>query len=45
MSLLALSIPASPHRDLILVVTYTVVVSSVLVQGLTVGRAVRWVLR
>ena len=39
---LALSIPASPHRDLILVVTYMVVVFSVLVQGLTVGRAVRW---
>ena len=42
---LALSIPASPHRGLILVVTYTVVVFSVLVQGLTVGRAVRWALR
>ena len=42
---LALSLPASPHRDLILVATYTVVVFSVLVQGLTVGRAVRWALR
>ena len=39
---LALSLPASPHRDLILWVTYTVVVFSILVQGLTVGRAVRW---
>jgi len=39
---LALAIPASPYRDLILVVTYGVVVFSILVQGLTVGRAVRW---
>jgi len=38
---LALSIPASPHRQLILWVTYTVVVFSILVQGLTIGRAVR----
>jgi CPA1 family monovalent cation:H+ antiporter len=38
---LALSLPVSPSRDLILVATYTVVVFSVLVQGLTVGRAVR----
>ncbi|HXV75036.1 MAG TPA: sodium:proton antiporter [Candidatus Polarisedimenticolaceae bacterium] len=40
---LALGLPASPARDLILVVTYTVVVFSILVQGLTVGRVVRWV--
>ena len=40
---LALSIPASPQRDLILVITYTVVVFSILVQGLTVGRLARWV--
>ncbi len=40
---LALSIPASPQRDLILVITYTVVVFSILVQGLTVGKLVRWV--
>jgi CPA1 family monovalent cation:H+ antiporter len=39
---LALSLPASAHRELILVITYTVVVFSILVQGLTVGRAVRW---
>jgi CPA1 family monovalent cation:H+ antiporter len=39
---LALSLPASTHRELILVITYTVVVFSILVQGLTVGRAVRW---
>jgi CPA1 family monovalent cation:H+ antiporter len=39
---LALALPPSPHRDQILVATYTVVVFSILVQGLTVGRAVRW---
>ncbi|MHC4428740.1 MAG: cation:proton antiporter [Planctomycetota bacterium] len=39
---LALSIPPSPNRDVILAITYTVVVFSILVQGLTVGRAVRW---
>ena len=39
---LALSLPRSVHRDLILVATYTIVVFSILVQGLTVGRAVRW---
>ena len=40
---LAMSIPASPQRDLILVITYTVVVFSILVQGLTVGKLARWV--
>jgi CPA1 family monovalent cation:H+ antiporter len=40
---LALSIPASPQRDLILLVTYTIVIFSILVQGLTVGRMARWV--
>jgi len=39
---LALAIPASPYRDVILFVTYGIVVFSILVQGLTVGRAVRW---
>jgi len=39
---LALSLPDSTHRELILVMTYTIVVFSILVQGLTVGRAVRW---
>ena len=38
---LALSIPAGPERDLILTVTYTVVVFSILVQGLTIGPLVR----
>ncbi len=35
---LALSLPAGPERDVILTVTYTVVVFSILVQGLTIGR-------
>lgn len=38
---LALSLPALPHRDLILTATYMVVVFSILVQGLTVGHVVR----
>jgi CPA1 family monovalent cation:H+ antiporter len=38
---LALALPASPYRELVLSVTYSVVVFSVLVQGLTVGKAVR----
>jgi CPA1 family monovalent cation:H+ antiporter len=40
---LALSLPASPYRDLILVATYMVVVFSILVQGLSVGRLTSWV--
>ena len=35
---LALSLPAGPERDVILAITYTVVVFSILVQGLTIGR-------
>ena len=38
---LALSIPAGPERDLILTVTYTVVVFSILIQGLTIGPLIR----
>ena len=38
---LALSLPAGAERDLILAVTYVVVVFSILVQGLTVGRLIR----
>lgn len=38
---LALSIPVGSERDLILTVTYTVVVFSILVQGLTIGPLVR----
>ena len=42
---LALSIPAGPERDLILAMTYCVVVFSILVQGLTVSRVVRHAMR
>lgn len=35
---LALSLPPGPHRDLILALTYAVVVFSILVQGLTIKR-------
>ncbi len=38
---LALSIPPAPERDLVLAITYVVVVFSILVQGLTVERLVR----
>ncbi|MEJ2665729.1 MAG: sodium:proton antiporter, partial [Deinococcales bacterium] len=38
---LALSLPAGPVRDLIVSMTYAVVVFSILVQGLTVGRVAR----
>jgi CPA1 family monovalent cation:H+ antiporter len=38
---LALSLPPSPERDLILTATYIVVVFSVLVQGLTLGPLIR----
>ncbi|MGO9446989.1 MAG: cation:proton antiporter [Thiobacillaceae bacterium] len=38
---LALSLPPSPERDLILTSTYMVVVFSVLVQGLTLGPLIR----
>uniref|UniRef100_UPI002869A108 cation:proton antiporter domain-containing protein n=1 Tax=Deinococcus sp. TaxID=47478 RepID=UPI002869A108 len=35
---LAFSVPAGPERDVFLVMTYVVVVFSIIVQGLTVGR-------
>jgi CPA1 family monovalent cation:H+ antiporter len=38
---LALSVPAGPHRDAILTVTYVVVLFSILVQGLTLSRVLR----
>lgn len=38
---LAMALPPSPYRDLILLMTYTVVIFSILVQGLTIGRVVR----
>lgn len=37
---LALSIPAGPQRELILSLTYAVVVFSVLVQGLSIRRVI-----
>ena len=43
---LALSLPAGPERELVLAVTYIVVIFSILVQGLTIERVVRgWVKR
>lgn len=38
---LALSLPAGPERDVVLTLTYCVVVFSILVQGLSIGRVVR----
>jgi Na+:H+ antiporter len=38
---LALSLPTGPERDLLLALTYCVVVFSILGQGLTIGRVVR----
>lgn len=42
---LALSLPAGREREVILVITYGVVVFSILIQGLTLGRVVRRVAR
>ncbi len=41
---LALSLPAGPPRQVFLPMTYVVVLFSILVQGLTLGRVVRWLL-
>jgi len=38
---LALSLPAGPHRDVILVMTYVIVVFSIIAQGLSLGRLVK----
>jgi CPA1 family monovalent cation:H+ antiporter len=38
---LALSLPPSPARDLIVGVTYVVVIFSIIVQGLTIGPLVK----
>jgi CPA1 family monovalent cation:H+ antiporter len=38
---LALSLPLGPHRDVILVMTYIVVVFSIIVQGLSLGKLVK----
>lgn len=42
---LALTLPAGPARDLIVSTTFAVVITSVLVQGLTLGRIARWLRR
>ncbi len=39
---LALSLPTGPERDLLLAITYAVVVFSILVQGLTLSPLLRW---
>ncbi len=38
---LALSLPAGPERNTVVALTYAVVVFSILVQGLTIGRVTR----
>jgi CPA1 family monovalent cation:H+ antiporter len=38
---LALSLPPGPHREPVIAITYAVVVFSILVQGLTVGKLAR----
>ncbi|SDP16774.1 cation:proton antiporter [Pseudomonas jinjuensis] len=42
---LALSLPLGPERDLILSLTYIVVLASILIQGLSIGPLVRWLYR
>jgi CPA1 family monovalent cation:H+ antiporter len=42
---LALSLPAGPERDIVLALTYCIVVFSILGQGLTIGRLVRRVVQ
>ena len=42
---LALSLPPSHEKELILFVTYIVVIWSILVQGLTLGRVIKWISR
>jgi CPA1 family monovalent cation:H+ antiporter len=42
---LALSLPHGRERDLILAITYLIVVFSIVVQGLTVGRVARWAMK
>ena len=42
---LALSLPPGPERDAILAITYAIVVFSILVQGLTIGRLVKSVVQ
>ncbi|MNO09299.1 Na(+)/H(+) antiporter NhaP [compost metagenome] len=40
---LALSLPVGEERDLLLSITYIVVLASILIQGLSIGRVVRGV--
>ncbi|UCH72878.1 MAG: sodium:proton antiporter [Rhodospirillales bacterium] len=42
---LALSLPAGTSKEVILLITYAVVIFSIVVQGLSVGHVVRWVVR
>jgi CPA1 family monovalent cation:H+ antiporter len=42
---LALSLPQGPERDIVLALTYGIVVSSILVQGLTIGKVASKVVR
>ena len=42
---LALSLPPGPERDVILAVTYIIVVFSIVVQGLTIGKVIKTLLR
>jgi CPA1 family monovalent cation:H+ antiporter len=42
---LALSLPAAPERDILLALTYCVVVFFILVQGLSIGKRVKRVVR
>jgi CPA1 family monovalent cation:H+ antiporter len=42
---MALSLPTSDAREPLLTVTYVVVIFSIIVQGLTVGRFIRWLLQ
>jgi len=39
---LALSLPPGKNREVILAITYMIVVFSIIVQGLTIGKLVRW---
>ncbi|MCY1349834.1 Na(+)/H(+) antiporter NhaP [compost metagenome] len=42
---LALSLPLGEQRDLLLSLTYVVVLASILIQGLSIGPLVRWIYR
>ena len=42
---MALSLPSSDARGPLLTATYIVVIFSIIVQGLTVGGFIRWILR